>query len=180
MFGKLIVLSIVASALALAQGGGGGGEDMGGMGGGGGRGSKGGDMGASLGGGGQARKQTKLELIVEKLKLNKEQKEQFDTILSAGREKGNPLRPQLQQARVAIATAMIDKKSDDEIKKAIEAYSSIQAQMVTVETEAYTKVYALLKPNQQSKAPQAFELMAGLFDPAAPQGRGGGGMGRSR
>jgi hypothetical protein len=48
--------------------------------------------------------------------------------------------------------------------------------MTGIEAEAFGKVYALLKPNQQSKAPQAFELMAGMF----AGGGMGGGMGRGR
>ena len=35
--------------------------------------------------------------------------------------------------------------------------------MTSIEAEAFGKLYALLKPNQQAKAPQAFELMAGMF-----------------
>ena len=42
--------------------------------------------------------------------------------------------------------------------------------MTNIEAEAFGKIYALLKPNQQSKAPQAFELMAGMFA-GAPAGR---------
>ena len=49
--------------------------------------------------------------------------------------------------------------------------------MTGIEAEAFGKLYALLKPNQQSKALQAFELMAGLF---AGTGMPGGGAGRGR
>ena len=53
--------------------------------------------------------------------------------------------------------------------------------MTGIEAEAYGELYALLKPNQQAKAPQAFELMAGIFAGGMPggAGRGRGGQGGS-
>jgi hypothetical protein len=50
--------------------------------------------------------------------------------------------------------------------------------MTSIEAEAFGKLYALLKPNQQAKAPQAFELMAGLFAGGGMQGGAGRGRGR--
>jgi hypothetical protein len=50
--------------------------------------------------------------------------------------------------------------------------------MTGIEAEAFGKLYALLKPNQQAKAPQAFELMAGMFAGGGMPGGGRGGEGR--
>ena len=55
----------------------------------------------------------------------------------------------------------------------LDQYAGVAAQMTAIETKAFGKVYALLNPNQQSKAPAAFELMAGMFG-GAPGGRGRG------
>ena len=41
--------------------------------------------------------------------------------------------------------------------------------------ETFAKIYAMLKPNQQANAPQAFAIMAGMFQPSPA--RGGGGRG---
>ena len=70
---------------------------------------------------------------------------------------------------------MIDGKSGDELNKPMADYAAAAAQMTRVEAEAFGKIYALLKPNQQAKSEQAFELMAGMFAPPVT-GRGMGGM----
>ena len=179
MFGRLLLTAILAAGFAAAQdeppmGGGGGGRG----GGGGGRG--GGDMGASLGGA-MPRKATKGEQLADKLKLNKEQKDDAVAILSAANEKAAPIREQLNKGRAYIANAITSKSSEDDLKKLMGDYTQVAAMMTNIEAEAFGKIYAILKPNQQSKAPQAFELMAGMFAGGAPggQGRGrAGGQGR--
>jgi hypothetical protein len=45
-----------------------------------------------------------------------------------------------------------------------------------VEAKTFAKIYALLKPNQQSKALQAWDLMADIFS----AGGHGGGRGRGQ
>ena len=174
MLAKLCLTALLAATLASAQGGrgGGGGGGMEGEGGGGMRGESG--MGGGMP---RVQRQSKLDMIADKLKLNKDQKEQLQTILRAGMEQARPVAEQITKGREVIAGAIINGKSDDEIKKMMEQYAGLAAQMTAVETEAFTKVYALLKPNQQSKAPAAFELMAGIFSGSAgggrSQGRGG-------
>jgi hypothetical protein len=59
-------------------------------------------------------------------------------------------------------------------------YSALAAQMDGVEAEAFGKIYAMLKPNQQSKAEVGFELMAGMFESAGRGQGAGAGMGRGR
>ena len=177
MFARLMLAAVLAVGIAAAQDEGGGGG--GGMGGGGGRGGGGGgDMAPSMG---PARKQTKMEMLFDKLKLNKEQKEDAAAILQAANEKAAPVRDQLNAGRSRIANDLISKKSDEDIKKLLATYSQVTTMMTQIEAEAFGKIYAILKPNQQSKAPQAFELMAGMFAGtiAAPggRGRGPGGMG---
>src|SRR5665811_524279 len=82
MLVRLLLTAVLAAGLASAQrGGGGGGGDEGGMGGGGGR---SGDMGAGMP---QVRRLSKQEMLLDKLKLNKDQKEEATKILSAAMEK---------------------------------------------------------------------------------------------
>src|SRR5690242_19257800 len=98
MFRRLMLAGILAAAVASAQRGGGGG--MGGgmgddMGGGMGR-NGGGEMG--MGGGmPRAQRMSREDQIADKLKLNKQQKEQMEAVLSAAREKSAPLRDALQK-----------------------------------------------------------------------------------
>ena len=179
MVGRLILAMVVASGIAAAQGGrggGGGGDDLGGGMGTGMGGSRGGGEMEGMSGGGMRmpQRQTRFEQFVDRLKLSKEQLEEAQKAFLAAAEAMGPMRQQLNQARVNIAGAIIEGKSADDIKKLQDAYAGVCAQMTAEQAKAFAKVYAALKPNQQAKAPQAFELIAGLYDhPAA-----GGGSGR--
>jgi Spy/CpxP family protein refolding chaperone len=176
MLVRIMLAAVMAAGLASAQPGGNGmGEGMGGAGAMG-RGGRGGDrMGEGMGGAGIApRRQSRLDMLADKLKLKSDQKSEVEKILSASMEKAGPVRDQLTQARRALAEAMLSKASDDEIKKSLDGYATVSAQMTGIEADAFVKIYALLKPNQQGKAAQAFELMAGVFS----GGGGGGNVGR--
>jgi hypothetical protein len=173
MFARLLAASILFAALAFAQRGGGGGED--GMSGSGGMSGMSGGMGG-MGGGGMPRmvRLSKLEMFADKLKLNKEQREEFARILSAGHEEATPLKQPILQERVNITDSLL-RGDRDALKKSLDSYGALMAQMAAVEAKAFAKVLATLKPNQQSKSAQAFELLAGTFDPA-PAGRGRAGQ----
>ena len=163
MFGKLVVIAALAATLASAQrGGGGGGRNNNTM---------GTDMPM------RTQRQSAFDQFRDKLKLNKDQESQARDILVAAAQQASPLASQMEKSRADLAGAMIDGKSDDEIKKLVEAQSAVQAQLDGVEADAFAKIFATLKPNQQSKAGQAFELMAGMFDRAAA---GGGRRGERR
>jgi len=166
MLVRLFLTAVLAAGLASAQRGGGGGGPEGGMGGGEG-------MGAGMPPMGM-RRLTKEDLFFEKLKLNKDQKEEAAKIMSAAREKASPVRDQLNKGRQLIVGLIMQQKEDD-VKKLMGDYAIVASQMTAIETEAFSKIYALLKPNQQSKAPQAFEMIAGIFAGGMP---GGGGRGR--
>jgi hypothetical protein len=173
MFIKLLLTAMLATTLAFAQRGGGmGGDDTGGTGGG-----RGGGMGDDAGGMPRAQRQTPFDIFADRLKLNKDQKAEAQTVLVDAMKESAPLRQQLAQARAAIANAILGGKSEDEQKKIMDGYTSVVAQETGIETKAFAKVYAMLKPNQQGKAAAAFELMAGIFN--APAGGGGGRRGRN-
>ena len=176
MLVRFFLTAVLAAGFAFAQTGGadegmpGGGGRGGGRGGGG-----GGDMGAGMPI--QTRRLSKPEMLMEKLKLNKEQKEEAVTILSAAMEKAAPLRDQLIRGRAVIANTITGKGSEEDLKKLLGQYTIVSAAMTGIEAEAFGKLYAMLKPNQQSKAPPAFELMAGMFAGGIPGGGGGRGRG---
>jgi Spy/CpxP family protein refolding chaperone len=162
MFARLLLTAALFSTLALAQGG---------MKGGGGGGT--GDMGSGMGGGmPRGQRASKFDQIADKLKLSKEQKEQAQTIVDAGREEAAPLRESVAKARLGVADALINAKGDDEVKKAQDAYAAEVAKMTGLEAKTFGKIYALLKPNQQSKASQAWDLMADLFSSSGRSVRG--------
>ncbi len=169
---RLLLSAVLAAGFAFAQGGrGGGGGEEGGM---------GRDSGMESGTP-RIRRQTKQEMLMDKLKLNKEQKEEAAKILAAAMEKAAPTRDLLNKGRAVIANAITSKASEEDIKKMWGEYTAVNAEMTGIEAETFRKLYALLKPNQQSKAPQAFELMAGMFagnGMPGGAGRGRGGEGR--
>jgi len=159
MFGKLLLAAILAATLATAQrNGGGGGRNSG--------------MGEGISAMPQ-RRQTKLELFADKLKLNREQREETNSTLAAALQESADARADLDKSRVAIASALIDGKSADEVQKIMDDYTSAAARMTAIEAKTFSKVYASLKPNQQSKAGQAFELLAEAFEQAGAGGREG-------
>ena len=173
MLVRVLVIATMAATLAFAQGGGGmGGDDTGGMGGGGGR---GGGMGDESGAMPRMQRQAPFDIFADRLKLNKDQKPEALAAISDALKESGPLRQQLLQAKLNMAKAMLAGASADDLKKTTDAYASLSAQVTGVETKAFAKVCALLKPNQQGKAASAFELMAGLFNVSA----GGGGGGRA-
>jgi hypothetical protein len=179
MLVRLLIAAGLAAGLLCAQ------DDTmsGGMGrgGGGGMGGRGGGMGGDMMGGGGAprpqQRQTKAELLGEKLKLKNDQKTDVEKILVDANQKAASVRGELMQKRGEIAQAMAEKAGDEKIKKLLTDYAALSTQMTGIESDAFGKVYALLKPNQQAKAAQAFEIMSGMFM-GNPGGGGGRGMGR--
>ncbi len=171
MFVRLLLTAMIAATLAFAQGGGGmGGDDTGGMGGGRG-GGMGSGMGDDMGGMPRMQRQTPFDIFADRLKLNKDQKTEAQTVLDDAMKESAPLRQQLAQSRVEIAKAMLGGASADDLKKTMDAYASVAAQVTGLETKAFAKVCATLKPNQQGKAASAFELMAAVLN--TPAGAGG-------
>jgi Spy/CpxP family protein refolding chaperone len=170
MYARLLLTSVFAVSLAFAQGMGGGGGSKGGG---------GGDMGGGEGGMGSGmprpQRQSKADIVADKLHLNKDQKEKFAAIVSAGQEEMRPIAEQIRQGRNVITTALIQGKSGDDINKMMAQYTDLMAQQAGVEAKAYGKLYAILEPKQQAKAGAVFAAeMEGVFE-----GRGGrGGRGR--
>ena len=164
MLAKLLLAAILAASLASAQGRGGG------------RGGRGGgdDMGSGMLR--VAPRQTKGEQLREKLGLNKEQQEEAQKILIAASRDAGPIRGQMENARVQIAGALIEGKSEDEVKKALAAYAAAAARMTSLEAQVFAEIYATLKPKQQAKAGQGFDVLSGIFN--VQQGSGAGGMRR--
>jgi hypothetical protein len=130
----------------------------------------------------RAQARTPFQLFADKLKLDeKTQVPAVEEILSAAAKEAAPVGQQMLQLRQQLVNLDLAKKGDDETKPVVAAYADAAAKMAGIEARAFAKVYAMLKPNQQSNAAQAFAIMAGIFQPAAPRpgaGRGQRGGGR--
>jgi len=158
MAGRGVFIFMVLAAAAFAQRGGRGGSGM----------SDAGNYNPA-----PAQPKTKLDLFAAKLKLSSEQVEQVNAILVATTQQMAPVRAQIDKSRGEIASAMLTGKSPEDLNHLLEAHTALEAQMDAVEADTFAKVLALLKPNQQAKAAQAFEFLAGAFDRGP--GHGGGG-----
>jgi hypothetical protein len=168
MIGKLLLTAILTATPAFAQrgGGGGGGGD---------------EMGAT--GMPMPRPQpvSKAAMFADRLKLDKDQKEKAQVILTDALKEINQVQPQLAKMRAQIAELILRNVSQDEVNKLVESYSANAAQVTGIEAKAFGKICALLKPDQQSKAASAFDLLAAALDPPGSAGRGGfSGAGRGR
>ncbi|HEV2445546.1 MAG TPA: Spy/CpxP family protein refolding chaperone [Candidatus Sulfopaludibacter sp.] len=148
---RVFLATLLAAGLASAQRNGGGGSR-----------NRGGDeMDAGM----SRQRQSRFDVIADKLKLNKDQKEEASKIFDAAQEAANPLNEQILNGRNQMTAAIVQgQNSGDNYQKLMAAYTSVLSQMATVEATAYGKLYTILKPNQQSKASQVFaEQMAGMF-----------------
>ncbi len=172
MFLRYLLAAMLASTLATAQRGVGGmgGDEMGATGGRRGRGDQ--NSGAEMGGG-MTRRASRAEQIADRLKLSKDQKAELQTVISAAREEALPVMQQLLKGRDLMVQAMIAGKSQEAIDPLLKTYVGLSAELTVVETKAFAKLCAKLKPNQLAKAGQAFDLMASMFEqPEMGRGRG--------
>ncbi len=167
---RLLLSATLAVGLASAQGKKGGGS--------------GGGMGADMPM--RMQRQSRIDMIADKLKLTKEQKDDIAKIFDAAQEKATPLNEQVRNGRSKVTEMLIaGKNSGEEWDSLMKAFTGVLAQQEEVEVEAYQKMYAALDDKQKPKAGPVFEeLMAGMFAgrdwKRAPGGAGGmgGGMGR--
>jgi hypothetical protein len=156
MVSRVVLVCFVAAAIVSAQGGG----------------VPGG------GGSGGAANAAALQQFAVKLKLDqKVQIPAVETIFTDAARAAQPLSAQLTQLRRKLFDAEVAGKAD-EVASAREALTAAAAKMTLIETQAYQRVFDILKPNQQARTAEAFELMAGLFQttprPSSRSGRGGG------
>jgi len=158
MLPRLLLIAILATMCAAAQGKKGGGG-----------------MSNNMPDMPRAARQSKFDQFAEKLKLNKDQKEQALNALNAAMEESAPVREQVSKSRVAVGAALVEGKPADEVKKAMDELTAAQALMIAVEAKAFGRIFGTLKPNQQAKAGQSFELLAEVLDQPGAAARGGRG-----
>jgi len=112
------------------------------------------------------------EKMIDRLKLDdKTQAPEVRLLLMDASRDAMPVAQKLLDIRVQLGNLAIQNKID-EMPPATEAYAAGAAEMAAIEARTFAKIYAMLKPNQQGNAAQAFASMAGIFQP--PPGRGTG------
>lgn len=121
-----------------------------------------------------ARAMTPFEIYADKLGLD--EKTQVPAVreifLAATTEAAGPARELLQLRQRVLNVELSGQTAD--LKAALDAYTVAANKVATIEASTMSKVFALLKPNQQSKVPQAFLALQGMFQIGAPSGRGRG------
>ena len=112
------------------------------------------------------------EQMIDRLKLDgKTQAPEVRLLLMDASRDAAPVAQKLLEIRQKLANLALQNKTD-EMPAATDAYAAAAAEMAAIEAKTFAKIYAMLKPNQQANAPQAFAVMAGMFQPSP--GRGGG------
>ena len=128
----------------------------------------------------QAGPVTPFEEFVDKLKLDdKVQVPAAAQIFTDAARDAQVVGNQMMELRQRLVGAELAGNAAD-VKAIQDLYTTAAAKMTAIETQAFAKIYATLKPNQQSKAPQAFAVIGGLFIPVSGGnsrgGRRGGGQ----
>ena len=166
---RVLLTAVLATGIAAAQRGGEMGGEMGGAGGG-----RGGEGVLGNFAGGRIPPKSKFDQFADKLKLNKDQRTEAQSIVDDARKETVPIQQQMFAARQDMAGAMVTGAPDQQVDELIKNYAPLSAKFAEIETKAFGKVFALLKPNQQSKAAQCFPLLAEIFEQPAMGGRGRG------
>ena len=76
-----------------------------------------------------------VDIFAGRRKLNKDQKTEAQTVLVDAMKESAPLRQQLAQGRAAIANAILGDKSADDLKKIMDAYTSVIAQETGIDSQ---------------------------------------------
>src|SRR5438105_11853427 len=93
-----------------------------------------------------------LQRLAQTLNLTDSQKQQAQTIFKEARQSAQPLRQQLKQNREALSTAAKAGNSEAQIQQLANEQGRMLGQMVAIRTEASSKFYQLLTPEQRVKA----------------------------
>jgi hypothetical protein len=134
---------------------------------------------------------TQFEVVAGELKLDRDtQLPAVTELFAAGEQESFAIVEEmigLRQQMLNVAT----RGTSDPAGKVPAAYTAAVEKMLALEVKVFSETYALLKPDQRSRAPKAFAQMAGFYKalppaPGAPPpggrfgGRGGGGRGGGR
>ena len=113
------------------------------------------------------------EKMIDRLKLDdKTQAPEVRLLLMDASRDAAPVAQKVLDIRLRLGNLALQNKPD-EMPAATEAYAAAATEMAAIEARAFTKIYAMLKPNQQPNAAQAFAMMAGIFQLSPGRGRGG-------
>ncbi|MGA2181718.1 MAG: Spy/CpxP family protein refolding chaperone [Bryobacteraceae bacterium] len=97
--------------------------------------------------------------LARNLNLSDAQRQQAKSIFQDLRAQAQPIRTQLQQARLALVNAAVAGKSADELNQLAQAQATQFAQLAVLRAQAMQKLYVILTPAQQ----QQFQTIQGRW-----------------
>lgn len=114
------------------------------------------------------------ERFASQLNLTDAQKQQAKAILDSSKQSAQPIVQQLQQDRKALRDAVQSGKSESDIDQLSNNLGTLTGQLTAIHTKAMAKIYALLTPEQRTKAQTLHNQMRGMFMGGHEHGQGGG------
>jgi len=153
MLRKLLMAGWLCAGLAMAQGYGGRGAGRNGA----------NDMDPRAGSGYSS---NRFDYIANVLSLNKDQKKAVREILEDGAKAAGPIRDRMSKSRIAVGEAMVQKKSEDDLKQIAKTSSDLDAQLSQLELKAFAKTFAALDDTQKKDMQalgRALFLMDGMY-----------------
>ena len=117
----------------------------------------------------------RFERAATQLNLTDDQKQQARSIWQAARASSQPLAQQLRQSRQAVRDAVKAGKSGADLDQLTANVGNLAGQMATLRTKAFSQFYAMLTPDQRTKADQMADHVRGMFMHGHEQQGGGAG-----
>jgi Spy/CpxP family protein refolding chaperone len=144
MLSRILLAALLASTLAFAQRGGGG--------------RGGSNMSGGVG-------ETRMDRLTSALKLGKDQRKEIKAAMDDAQKQATPIYEQLPKSHLAIAQAIADGKSQEEIDKAVHHQAELETEIASIELHAFAKAVVLLEPDQkQLGIPLIFGMVRGVFN----------------
>jgi Spy/CpxP family protein refolding chaperone len=101
--------------------------------------------------------------MATRLNLTDDQKQQTRSIMQAAHESSKPVVQQLRQSRQAVREAIKAGKPDAEIDQLSANVGNLAGQVAAIRARAFARTYALLTPEQRTKADQMADHARGTF-----------------
>jgi Spy/CpxP family protein refolding chaperone len=98
------------------------------------------------------------EQMMQALNLTTAQKQQAKTIFGDARQKAEPIRQEMRQNREALYAA-VKANNTSQIERLSSHQGELQGKALAIRSEARAKFYAILTPEQRTKADQMHQQM---------------------
>jgi Spy/CpxP family protein refolding chaperone len=96
--------------------------------------------------------------MMQALNLTPAQSQQSKTIFDAAKQKAEPIRQEMRQNREALLAA-VKANSTSQIERLSSHQGELQGKALAIRSEAMAKFYAILTPEQRTKADQMLSRM---------------------